>query len=326
MYQIEGAEFSSLIRREFSNKFVSAEQTGKLEDQFMCKSRTVRDQDFALLNFSSDFIQGLQVNHMEDTTHVSLHFQLSGQSEAHISGFKDTVPIKAGHFNLLNCVDPVSTFIFPKQRQYEYLCLGLNPVYFQQTLLEAGTEFERVLEAAEKKKSFRLFPRNRPINTWQQDILQRIKNPPVIAPLQFSYIRSMVQELTLITLSQYPENHQKPSSKPDLKEQEQLHAIKDFLAEHYLADLSLQGISRTFFLNEFKLKSGFKKLFGTTVFGYVQQLRMEKAHILLTSGGYRVGEVAAIVGFSSDAAFIRSFRQHYGHSPGKLKSAGTCSF
>ena len=50
-----------------------------------------------------------------------------------------------------------------------------------------------------------------------------------------------------------------------------LYQIKAFLIEHFLQKHSLKSISKTFRINEFKLKYGFKNLFGISVIRYVGQ-------------------------------------------------------
>ncbi len=59
-------------------------------------------------------------------------------------------------------------------------------------------------------------------------------------------------------------------------------------------------------------------MFGTTVFSYIHKLRMEHAYYLACHADYSIGEIAAITGYQSDAAFIRAFKQAFNCSPGNL--------
>ena len=71
-------------------------------------------------------------------------------------------------------------------------------------------------------------------------------------------------------------------------------------------------------LQEFKLKKGFRELFGTTVFGYVLQLRMHHARRLLEQGT-TVSEAAFMVGYQNVSSFCVEFRKRYGYSPGRIR-------
>ncbi len=100
-----------------------------------------------------------------------------------------------------------------------------------------------------------------------------------------------------------------------------LQSVKDFLREHYLDEhLSLGYLCRCFGLNEFKLKKGFKQLFGNTVFGYVQEMRMKTARRLIIEEKKNINEVADFLGYSSPNHFSAAFKRLYGFSPAKLKA------
>ena len=319
MYHIDGTEFSGLIRRVFTEEPATTQASGVRQGKFSCQTESLRENSFDILQFKADFQQSVHVSDLADTSHVSLHFQLSGHSDACISGFDQALPMGAGHFNILNCADPVSSFTFPAQRQYEYLCIGLKPSFFSQVLSEAGPAYSKLSEHSEGPQSFPVFKKNRLTNHLQREVLQLIQSPPVADSLHMPYIRSKVKELLILSLGHYHQKGVPEREEFSLQDKERLYSTKGYLFGNYLLPLTLEQISRKFLLNEFKLKSGFKKLFGTTVFGYIQQLRMEHAVMLIRSGGYTVGEVAALVGYSSDAAFIRCFKKYYGCSPGKKK-------
>jgi AraC-like DNA-binding protein len=94
-----------------------------------------------------------------------------------------------------------------------------------------------------------------------------------------------------------------------------------FLDQNFAEDHTLNDICRYCYLNEFKLKKGFRERFGTTVFGYLRLKRMEKAKALLTDGAKSVIEIANNVGYTNASHFARAFRQVYGVNPGKLITA-----
>ena len=68
-------------------------------------------------------------------------------------------------------------------------------------------------------------------------------------------------------------------------------------------------------LNRTKLKVGFKERFGTIVFGFVRQQRMQRALLLLCDGECNVYEAALAVGYNSVSAFAAAFRAAFGFSP-----------
>lgn len=72
-------------------------------------------------------------------------------------------------------------------------------------------------------------------------------------------------------------------------------------------------------LNLFKLKRGFKSLFGKTVFAFIRQERMKIAKQLLDDKKITVLEAAIKVGYSNPSHFASAFRKEYGINPGKYQ-------
>lgn len=102
------------------------------------------------------------------------------------------------------------------------------------------------------------------------------------------------------------------------REELALTAAARILEEKLAEDHSIVEISRAVHLNEFKLKRGFKQRYGTTLFGYLRQKRMEAAREKLQRGGLSVIEVANAVGYSNPSHFARAFKEAFGLNPSQL--------
>ena len=63
------------------------------------------------------------------------------------------------------------------------------------------------------------------------------------------------------------------------------------------------------------LRNGFRKVFGTTVIGYLNQQRMQQAEMMLRMGDYSVAEVANLVGYSHLGHFAAAFKRQFGITP-----------
>jgi len=101
------------------------------------------------------------------------------------------------------------------------------------------------------------------------------------------------------------------------EEEEKLNLIRSYLHQHFLEELSLAKLCRVAALNEFKLKKGFKQLFGTTVFGYVKALQMKYACRLLEEERKQVEEVAYTLGYEYPQHFSTAFKKFFGSNPSK---------
>jgi AraC-like DNA-binding protein len=101
------------------------------------------------------------------------------------------------------------------------------------------------------------------------------------------------------------------------REKKQIDLARDILLDHMETPLSLAELARNAGISETKLTRGFRKLYGTSVFGYLRNHRLDKARMLLETGDMNVTEVAYAVGYASPSHFTRTFAKHYGSNPGE---------
>lgn len=71
--------------------------------------------------------------------------------------------------------------------------------------------------------------------------------------------------------------------------------------------------------NEFKLKYGFKELYGTTVYRFLVQERLRKAKMLTQYSDIPLKSIAHMTGFKSIPHFSRTFKKRYGYAPSALR-------
>jgi AraC family transcriptional regulator, transcriptional activator of the genes for pyochelin and ferripyochelin receptors len=90
--------------------------------------------------------------------------------------------------------------------------------------------------------------------------------------------------------------------------------VKAYLVTHFDDPPTIKQLSRMFSLNELKLKQGFKNLYGTTIYAYVIQLRMQQAEKMLLED-YSVNEMSSLLGYRSVSHFISTYKKHFGHTP-----------
>lgn len=66
-----------------------------------------------------------------------------------------------------------------------------------------------------------------------------------------------------------------------------------------------------------KLKTGFKEVYGDSVYAFLFDYKMEYARKLLESGMYNVNEVSLRIGYSTASHFIAAFKKKFGTTPKK---------
>lgn len=98
-----------------------------------------------------------------------------------------------------------------------------------------------------------------------------------------------------------------------------LEAAARHMEENLCEAHCIAGLARRVYLNECKLKKGFKEHFGMTVIGFLRHKRMEHAWGLLQETEATVIEVANAVGYSNASHFARAFREVHGVNPREVR-------
>jgi len=95
---------------------------------------------------------------------------------------------------------------------------------------------------------------------------------------------------------------------------EKVNAIIQYINENIQSDLSLDLISKKFYLSKYHLLREFKKYTGYTIHQYIRTKRLLLAKSLLKEG-LAVTEVCNRCGFSDYSNFIRAFKNAFGAPP-----------
>ncbi|MGH4122736.1 MAG: AraC family transcriptional regulator [Clostridium sp.] len=100
----------------------------------------------------------------------------------------------------------------------------------------------------------------------------------------------------------------------DIKYDPRIEAILSFINSNLDRDLSIDMLSKAFYLNKYYLMHLFKEETGYTLYSYILKKRVIKAANLIKSG-MQSGEVCAQCGFGDYSSFVRAFKKEFGLSP-----------
>lgn len=150
-----------------------------------------------------------------------------------------------------------------------------------------------------------------------QMVLQQIWHCPYQGLTQRLYLESKVWELMALVLNEVGSSTKTPSLAQPLRPDdiERIHHASQILQTRLEQPPSLMELARLIGINDHKLKLGFREVFGTTVFGYLHELRLERSRQLLETGNFNVAEAARAVGYVNRSYFAAAFRRRYGMNP-----------
>ncbi|WP_347489078.1 AraC family transcriptional regulator [Desulfoscipio sp. XC116] len=150
-------------------------------------------------------------------------------------------------------------------------------------------------------------------------ILNDIANCPYRDHIRRIYLEGKVLELIAVYMNELilESGSHYPSAKLSSSDRESLHKARKILDENIASPPTIGKLARLVHINEYKLKTGFKKLFGVPVHAYIIDKRLGMARFLMEDKKLRVTEAALLVGYSDASHFAEKFRKKYGVNPSK---------
>lgn len=239
--------------------------------------------------------------------HWILAFILSGDLEV---DFCDNKRLKliAGNYYTLNCLEFKREIRIDTSGQI--MLIALTDKFMQQLLSP------KIIEGISYHSSnIHLLAHGSFLNTRMQPILMDIMDDG-----KPDYIRRILIEakiLELLSMQLHQTNDDKTTDAFSEEDVKRLNEARQTVAANLQTPCSLIDLARRTGLNDFKLKKGFKALFGQTVFGYLNELRMETAYNYLQAGK-TVGEVAELVGYKNAHHFTAAFKKKFSFLPSQV--------
>lgn len=152
-----------------------------------------------------------------------------------------------------------------------------------------------------------------------QGVAQQIVNCPYQSIIKQMYLQGKILELMALQLAPIFADQGGLQPSPRLKAETiaRIHRAREILHSRVENPPSLLELSQLVGVSDRTLRRGFQELFGTTVFSYLTNQRMEWGEKLLRQGNLSVAEVANLVGYSNLGHFAAAFRRRFGITPGK---------
>jgi len=154
------------------------------------------------------------------------------------------------------------------------------------------------------------------------DVLSEIRQCTEDCPIQCIFIESKILSLLYMVFEELQNEelltkNSFPIGLSD-KDAQKLRAAKVYIVQNIAKNYTLIELAHQVGLNDFKLKKGFKELFGSTVFTYRHTIRMEKAKDMLQSG-FQVNEVSEEIGYKHPHHFSAAFKEYFDVLPSMIK-------
>lgn len=255
------------------------------------------------------------------TDTIMMCFKLSGQEEdvSDARSSKSVFFSKARRYTIeSNGLLDKETTKYSGMEQYHRFYVYTRPEIIRSFTGTSDGELPKDLQHLIRPSSNEAaYERNSDIQPQMNTVIQQILQCPYQGMVKRAYLESKTIELIALVL-EHEIAIQQGEFKPEVLKPEQLERIyyaKEILLKDLSNPPSLLELASQVGLNGTLLKSGFRSVFGTTVFGALQSHRLAIAKQLLAEQDTSVAEVAHLVGYTSPRAFARAFGRKFQMGP-----------
>lgn len=252
-----------------------------------------------------------------DAGTVKMCFVLKGKCIVTPGNFKKKIPFGCHRHNII-CSPCLKRKVQWDCEAFQWLEVSLTPGFFKKLLPEDLSLPGQFRHALDKRNPGVLYPDNNYISLQMYQIINEIIQCERKDVLKKMFMEVKVTELLLLQFDQLV-NYQFPVTSLSKTDVEKIYAVREFILNNLTASCLLKDLAIKVGTNEFKLKKGFKELFGTTVFGFWNDAKMEQAKEMLTIQKMNVNEVSNSIGYKNARHFSAAFQRKFGILPSRLK-------
>lgn len=250
---------------------------------------------------------------------VSIVTVLSGRS-----GNRNTKKNDGQHWNQTKSCDmvfkprPSAGEISLQAGRHRMVSIRIDEDRFRE-LLQSDPRFGHLLRSLDRERGVQ-FMGLRPSSPQTQMIASQILDCGLRGLCRDLFLEGKSLELFAAILGGLDRDHQRAAVPLSRSDVERLHEARRILFERMADPPGLWELGRMVGLNEFKLKQGFRQVFGCTAFAALRDHRLHVARAMLLDSDTTVAQVSATVGYTNMGHFIARFRARFGVTPGSLLS------
>jgi len=249
---------------------------------------------------------------------VEMHFLLSGASTTFSQEPPQEFRFEANQHNIIYANGFRGKVNFWGNKGLKFLEINLVPSFFIKYLPDQGNQFYQFLKNINNQQTSYINAQSYSITPPMHFIIREILHCSHEGIFKKMFLEAKVMELLMLQLEQISKTSHTTRSISS-SNREKIYAVKDIISKNLESHTTLNNLARQVGTNEFTLKKGFKEIFGTTVFGYWNELKMERAKHMLLHEDIPINMVSEKIGYKNPQHFTTAFKRKYGVVPSELK-------
>ncbi len=249
---------------------------------------------------------------------LELHFNLSKSAIRYKTPFNvsEEVPSMTGNMIYVSPNERKSEISFHKENEYQTF-----DIHFPLTMLTSywgeSKLLDSFLDQVLQNRSAGLTDNKIKLSAKTLCAIQDIQHCTYEGLTRKVYLESKICEIMAYCFEEKPNNSPIKLSTRDI---DCINYAAQIIKNNISTPITIEELARRVGINQTKLKIGFKNLFGTTVFGYLQELRMSIAKQFLFDSDLSIEQIGQKCGYVNISNFSNAFKNHFGISPSTLRN------
>ncbi|GAA6767312.1 hypothetical protein AAFH68_32610 [Flavobacterium sp. CGRL1] len=278
---------------------------------------TITDE-LSILQGNYQLYDDVAISGHGDSPLLEMHFNLTNQKIGYINpgSSKGYASPMSGNITFLSAEDNHAKIDFKKNIIYNTFDIHL-PLNVLTKYEGESKVMDSFLNNIQKNSSNALAKNEIKISAKIFSVIEDIKNCFYRGLTRKIYMESKVYEL--IALSHHNLDIEKQSRNLAGDDVEKIKFAAQLIRENIDNPFTIVELARKVGVNQTKLKEGFKTVFGDTVFGYLQEIRMNKARHYLSDTSLSIQEISHLSGYQNVSNFSIAFKRIFGYPPTKLR-------
>lgn len=274
----------------------------------------IGDDIFVLFNENelSDF---KEVTHQMKPNFIQFHFCNNGVAQFLFNN--ETYSLEINELQMLLLYNPQRELplhlkLSPKSIVIS-ICISIQKFH---SLFSTESNFINFLNSENKDKKYYS---QESISSQMAVVLHQMQTSNIHSSVYPLYLKGKIYELLSLHFNRNIEVEQCPF----LSDEENVLKIrkaKEIIVQNMLTPPSLQELADEVGITLKRLKTGFKQVYGESVYNFLFDYKMELARKLLESGQYNINELSLKFGYSTPSHFISAFKKKFGTTPKKYLS------
>ena len=272
------------------------------------------DDGIIVLKLLNDFEEDLVFDYEIDKKHIQFHFCMKGSSKFYFNNGNYSFPVEYDNSILLyNPTQelPINAFLSPNSVVVSIL---ISIKKFHSLFSKQADQISFLNQENIDNK----FYKEKKLGPMLSVVLNQMVQQSLHESIYKLYLKAKVFELMSLYFNK--NNDMDVDQCPFLVDDKNIKKIrlaKDIIISRMTEPPTLIALAQEVEISLKKLKEGFKQVYGSSVFVFLLDYKMQVSKRLLSSGNYNVNEVVLKVGYSTATHFINAFKKKFGTTPKK---------